>query len=152
MPIDFLPKVETPRKNQREKVLKRNTQAQNTLRGRKLVPVARREEPPRAIKALGYVLGAPLVGLAVAGQQVKKVIEKPINAYNARRYRPPLTIQQQAERRRNQPPIPAIPPRRSNDPRPAPAPRPKPTVGQRIRSGIGHIINTPMYILGSLAM
>lgn len=124
-----LPNIDTPpvRPN-RTKRLRDNRDAANNLKREKPVPVARREQPPRAIRALGYVLGAPIVGLAVAGQQVKKVIEKPINAYNARRYRPPLTIQQQAERRRNQPPIPAIPPRRPNDPRPTPAPRPKPTV------------------------
>ena len=147
-----IPSPEAPVRPTKKTTLRKNQKSENTLKGKVLRPVARREEPPRAIRALGYILGAPLVGLAVAGQQVKKVIEKPINAYNARRYRPPLTIQQRRERQKNQPPIPAIPPRRPNMPQPKQAPRPKPTVGQRIRTGITHIINTPMYVLGGLAL
>lgn len=151
MSIETTRTLNIPQAGNRENVLRQNTRAQKILRQERMVPLARREAPPKAIRAIGNVLGAPLVGLAIAGQQIKKVIEKPINAYNARRYRPPLTIQQQVERRRNQRPASVSLSRRTNMSPQKPMTLPKPTFGQRIRSGIGHIINTPKYILGSLA-
>lgn len=47
-----IPPIETPVRRTRTRVLKQNQNSENTLRRKKLVPLARREEPPRAIRAL----------------------------------------------------------------------------------------------------
>lgn len=140
--------------------LKSNRDSAMALKHAQRMQTERNRQGP-VVRTLWTVLAAPFHAVDAAarstpGRAIIRAVGSPVRRYNESRYKRPLTFQEMAARQKSGPA------RQVNVPgqqraewvgwrAPRTTNKPRPSVGQRVRSTIGHIVRSPMYAIGAVA-
>lgn len=140
--------------------IKKNRDSAMALKYTQRMQTERDRQGP-VVRTLWTVLAAPFHAIDAAarstpGRAIGRAIWSPVRRYNESRYKRPLTFAESAARQA------WSPARQVNVPgqqraewvgrrTPRATNKPRPSVGQRVRSTIGHIIRSPMYAVGAVA-